>query len=192
MQHVHTAAARQRVVAVAADQQVIAKPTVQHVGTVAAVECVVAAGADQRVVGCVAGGVEVGGALQGDLFQLRADQAVVDVTLNGICAFTDVFDNRVAEVAHHIRVVAGATCHGVVAQAAVQGVVACAAVERVAHGVDRGNLAAAQVVERNVAERGIAGALPFDAGACVATTFPELAQQRHFACLQVSRQTDHR
>ena len=76
-----------------------ARPAVQHIGP---------AVADQFVVRFVSGGVEVAGAGQLDVFQLRALQCVAEPGHDGVVAAAGLLDDRVGAVgAEQVQVVAG-------------------------------------------------------------------------------------
>ena len=109
---------------------VIAGPAHHGVGTDAPVNAVVAGIASDGVDLCVAGGIEVGGAGQGQVFNVGR-QGVRDRRVDGVGAGASLFQRRVGHVVHRIGVVARAAGQPVRAGAAVQRVVAVATKERV-------------------------------------------------------------
>ena len=106
------------------DVSVVAGAADHPVGAEAAVEHVVAAVAEQDVVQGVAGAVDVGAAGQGQVFDVGT-KGVVDRSLDGVDfgQRSAGFDHVIADVIHHIGVVAGPADQGVRTAHAVEHVV---------------------------------------------------------------------
>lgn len=102
------------VVALAADQRIVAGAAVQHV---------VAVIADDRIVEAVAGAVDRARPRQGQVLDIGA-QCIAHRCLHQIGAFAGGFRHHVPGSIHHIGVVAETAVQRVVAEAAIQDVVA--------------------------------------------------------------------
>src|SRR5204863_501768 len=93
-------------------------------------ECIVAGIAGQHVGQGVVGGIDVAGAVEGQVLDVGA-QRVADGGVDGVSAFIGVLAQHVADIVDKVGVVAGPAGHRVGASAAIQNVVAGPTIEGV-------------------------------------------------------------